>query len=137
MIRPHVTRVPLGVWVALGGGVGTVARFLMGGWVTTWVYAPFPWATLAVNVTGSTLLGCILRAVPAEPAGATRRAFLAVGVCGGFTTFSTFDLELFSLLQTGRYAAAGAYAVLSVGSCIAGLWAGFAVTGALRGRLAA
>jgi fluoride exporter len=116
----------LGLWVAAGGAVGAVARFMIGGWVTTWAAAGFPWPTFVVNVGGSLLLGFLQVALPPASAPHVRAAF-TIGLCGGFTTFSTFDYEMLALLQQGNYGTAAAYGVASVSMCIAGVFAGMAL----------
>jgi fluoride exporter len=127
-------KLPLGAWVALGGGLGAVSRFGISGWVTSWAWAAFPWGTFVVNLAGSTLLGFALRTLPSEPQVGSLRAFLTIGFCGGFTTFSTFDFEMLALLADGRPATALAYALLSVGGCVAGVLLGLALGSAARRR---
>lgn len=112
------------LYLAAGGGVGAVARFAVGGWVTTWAGVGFPWATYVINVIGSGLLGFLSGALPRANAAARMQAFLTVGVCGGFTTFSTFDYETFVLIGQQRYLLAASYVTLSVTTCIAGVFAG-------------
>jgi fluoride exporter len=120
--------------VGAGGALGSLARFALGGWVTTWAGAGFPWGTFAVNVLGSLAIGFVIRALAMRgAAGAEMRAFLAIGVCGGFTTFSTFDLEMLTLLQHGRAGMAAVYALGSVSACIGGVALG-SVLAAQPGR---
>ena len=87
--------------VAAGGAIGAAARYLAGLWIVARLGAGFPWGTFFVNVTGSFLIGIILVLVQggALPAGA--RLFLAVGVLGGYTTFSSFSYETLQLLSGG------------------------------------
>lgn len=87
--------------VAAGGAIGAAARYLAGLWIVARLGADFPWGTFFVNVTGSFLIGIILVLVQggALPAGA--RLFLAVGVLGGYTTFSSFSYETLQLLSGG------------------------------------
>jgi len=118
----------IGLWVGLGGGLGALARFAMSGWVTTWAFAGFPWGTFAVNLIGSAALGSLSRALPAPTASPATRAFLGMGLCGGFTTFSTFDFETISLIQRGAYTTAAAYSLGSAAVCIAGVYAGARLT---------
>lgn len=119
-------------WVAVGGAAGAVARFAVSQWMAARADGGFPWATFAVNVAGSLVLGVVLAAFPAAeqwPA----RALLATGFCGAFTTFSTFGWETVTLLQSKAYGVAAAYVL---GSVAAGLLA--VVAGLLLGqRLAA
>ena len=103
--------------VLVGGGIGSVARYLVGTWMLDRFGAGFPWGTLTVNVVGSFLIGVI--AVLADERGALGphvRTFLIVGVLGGFTTFSAFSYETMRLLADGSIGAsflnvAGQFAV--------------------------
>lgn len=100
--------------VGLGGFAGSVLRYLAG---KLPLQSPegFPYVTLMINVLGSFAIG-LIAAVAAKHADIDPRLvlFLRVGLCGGFTTFSTFSSETFSLLRAGSYGGAAAYALLSV-----------------------
>lgn len=104
------------VLLLLGGGLGANARYWLGELFKArhWSDA-FPWHTFAINVLGSFALGLVAVLLKDRPAWAL---FLGVGVCGGFTTFSTFSLEALTLLEKGRTLAAAGYAV---GSVLAGV----------------
>lgn len=112
--------------VMLGGALGAGARHLAGVAGLRWLGPGFPWWTLFVNLSGSLLMGLLagwlVRAGGSEPA----RLFLAVGILGGFTTFSAFSLELGLMLERGELASAAAYVLASViGGVLllfAGLW---------------
>lgn len=110
--------------MALGGALGALARFAIGGWVTTWAGPEFPWGTFVINVSGSLLLGFLMRVLPSPTAAPEARALLTVGLCGGFTTFSTFDFETLVLLQERLYGLAALYSLGSVLTCLAGVFAG-------------
>jgi fluoride exporter len=114
----------IGLWVGAGGAIGALARFAIGGWVTTWAAAGFPWGTFAINVLGSLVLGFVNRALPAPSASPATRAFLSIGLCGGFTTFSTFDFETLSLLRQEEYGLGIAYSLGSVVTCVSGVIGG-------------
>jgi CrcB protein len=112
--------------VAAGGALGSVARYLVGIGFGQLLGSKFPWGTLFINISGSFLIGAFAGLF------ATRwdlpqamRIFLTVGICGGYTTFSTFSLDTFTLIERGELAAACAYmiasVVLSVGALIAAL----------------
>ncbi len=112
--------------VALGGAIGAVARYLLAGLLQPAGWS-FNWGILAVNVIGGFAMGLIVEAsalrLDLTP---EMRAFLTVGILGGFTTFSTFSLDSALLLERGAYAAAagyvGASVIFSVLALFAGLW---------------
>jgi CrcB protein len=112
--------------LALGGGLGTNARYWLGRAVTRFKGdAPFPWATFLINVSGSALLGLCAAAYLNHPDPARKNWYLLLGTgfCGGFTTFSTFSLETLTLLQEGRPWTAAAYALGSVAFGLLAVWA--------------
>lgn len=103
------------LYVALGSAVGGVSRYLLGGLVQRMLDTTFPAGTLLVNVTGSFLLGAIIRYALETPSLTPEvRAFLTIGFCGGYTTFSTFSYETMALLEDGEWARAGVYITASV-----------------------
>ena len=109
--------------VAAGGAIGSVARYLVGIGSGKLFGINFPWGTLIINVTGSFLIGLFIGLFAIRwDASQTVRIFLTVGICGGYTTFSTFSLDTFYLMERGQAVAAGAYIVgsvaLSVGALI-------------------
>jgi CrcB protein len=114
------------VWyVALGSAVGGVARFLLGTLIQQRAGGTFPTGTLLVNVTGSLLLGFLLRyALGSAAVSPETRALLTTGFCGGYTTFSTFSYETIALLEEGQHQRAALYialsVVLSLAACLAG-----------------
>jgi CrcB protein len=119
---------PMLWYIALGSALGGVSRYLIGGLVQRGAGAGFPLGTLAVNVTGSFLLGLFLRYALETPTLTPElRALLTIGFCGGYTTFSTFSYETVALLEDGQWSRAGAYVaaslVLSVGATLLGLLA--------------
>lgn len=116
--------------VALGGALGTVARFKLSGWALQ-IYSDwrFPIGTFVVNVLGCLVIGCL--AGLNERSGvfsADVRVFLFTGIVGGFTTFSAFGLETFSLLKRHEILVAGSYVGLSVTVGLLALWFGFSIT---------
>ena len=92
--------------VALGGAIGSAARYLVGVFVANRFGPDFPWGTFIVNVSGSFLIGVILSLVGGGQLPAGARLFLAVGVMGGYTTFSTYSNETLQLVQGGEVGAA-------------------------------
>lgn len=112
-----MTRVLL---VALGGALGASTRYLLGMWIQTRVGSDFPWGTFVINVTGSFLIGLVLGLVNAGTLSAEARLFLAVGVLGGYTTFSSFSYETLELLGDGNIQA---FLFNAIGQLVAGLLA--------------
>jgi len=112
--------------VAIGGAIGSVARFLIGIASTKAFGLAFPWGTLAINVSGSFLIGVFIEAFALRwDLSQNWRIFLTVGICGGFTTFSTFSLDSYVLMERGELALSAAYVVgsvvLSIGAFFGGL----------------
>ena len=96
------------IWVALGGALGAVGRYLVGLSLTT--AAGFPWATMSVNILGSLLMGLVIGWLSRQNGGSDAlRLFVAVGILGGFTTFSAFSMDLFTLLERRDIAATVLY----------------------------
>jgi CrcB protein len=126
-------------YIAVGSAIGGVSRYLLGGFVQRVLESTFPVGTLLINLTGSFLLGAILRyGVETPTLSPEVRAFLTIGFCGGYTTFSTFSYETAALLEDGEWARAGMYVALSVVLSLVGTFLGFALAReaiALRERL--
>lgn len=118
--------------IAAGGALGSVARYLLGAGVGG--RAPgFPWATLAINVSGSLLLAFLAAVLVAPAAPPALRAGLTTGFCGGYTTFSTFSHETLALVEQGSHARAAAYVAASVVLSLLAAAAGLALGRTLRG----
>ena len=112
-------------YVALGSAVGGVARFALSVFVQQRVGPNFPVGTLVVNISGSFVLGLILRyALGTQAITPEVRALLTTGFCGGYTTFSTFTYDTMLLLEDAQTSRAGLYVLLSVGLSLAGAWLG-------------
>src|SRR6201988_4444803 len=114
------------LWIAVGGAVGTTARYWLSGVVAGLIGETFPWGTLVINVTGSFTIGFF--AVLTGPdgriyVGSTARQFVMIGICGGYTTFSSFSLQTLNLLNDGEWVRAGGNVVLSVLLCLIAVWA--------------
>ena len=122
--------------VALGSAVGGVARVVLGNAVQTRAGGAFPMGTFVVNVTGSLLLGFLMRYTLAAPSVSPEmRAMLTTGLCGGYTTFSTFSYETLTLIEAGDYRRASLYAALSVVLAIVATLVGVSIAGeVLRAR---
>jgi len=113
--------------VALGGALGSVARFWFSGVVARHVGETFPWGTILVNVSGSFVIGFF--ATLTSPDGrwfvpASFRQFFMIGICGGYTTFSSFSLQTLNLMEDGEWLYAGGNVMFSVILCLAAVWLG-------------
>lgn len=116
---------PAVAYVAAGSALGGAARLLLGAAIQQRAGAGFPLGTLVINITGSFLLGFLLRYALATPAVSVEmRAFLTTGLCGGYTTFSTFSYESMALIEDGQYQRALLYIVLSVVLSLVGTYLG-------------
>lgn len=111
--------------IAAGGAIGAVLRFWASTAVYAWLGRGFPYGTLTVNVLGSLLMGLLyVLLIERLSLGDIWRAALLVGVLGAFTTFSTFSIETFNLIENGEHLRAGLNMVLSVLACVSAAWAG-------------
>jgi fluoride exporter len=118
------------LWVALGSAIGGMARFWISSQMaTTAVHLGFPAGTLLINVAGSFVIGVASGWMEAQ----TVRWFVMTGLCGGFTTFSAFSLELLQLSHSGQSPRAFGYALASVGMCLGGVAAGSMIARLVRG----
>ena len=113
------------IWIALGGGLGSVLRYLMVTRVDQWYAGGFPVGVLSVNALGSFLIGLVaLQLTQQSYLQAELRTSLLVGLLGGFTTFSTFSYNSLQLILEGEYLSALLNVVLSVVVCIMAAGAG-------------
>ena len=111
--------------IAAGGAFGAVGRYVVMTYVGLWLGGHFPYATLAVNLIGSFILGVLIEYMthawaPAEEI----RAFLVIGMLGAFTTFSTFSMDLYKLMEKGNAIGTGLYVTGSVLLCVFGYFLG-------------
>jgi CrcB protein len=114
-------------WIALGGALGTVARFWCTGASARLFGETFPWGTLIVNVTGSLIIGLFATLTGPDGrifAGSTARQFVMIGILGGFTTFSSFSLQTLNLLNGGQWLQGAGNIVGSVVLCLLAVWLG-------------
>jgi CrcB protein len=124
------------LWIALGGALGSVARFWMSGLIAARFGNRALWGTLFVNITGSFLIGIF--ASLSEKGGqlaesGTLRQFLVVGICGGYTTFSAFSVQTLDLMRAGNWLATTGNVLGSVLACLVAAWLGHLLGSAMRG----
>ena len=124
------------LWVALGGALGTVARYSISGLVARMIGETFPWGTIIVNVTGSFIIGLFATLTGPDGryfVGSTARQFVMTGICGGYTTFSSFSLQTQNLMNDGEWFYAGANVSLSVALCLIAVGAGYVLGSVING----
>ena len=115
------------LWVAIGGALGSMARYGVSGLVSAMAGGVFPYGTLVVNVTGAMLIGFLATLSGPESRffiPTYGQLFLMTGICGGYTTFSTFSLETANLMRDGEWGAALANVGGSVLICLVAIWVG-------------
>ena len=113
--------------IFIGGGLGSLLRWWCSGFVARHFGETFPWGTLAVNVTGSFIIGCFATLTAPEGrwlVAPSVRTFFMVGICGGYTTFSSFSLQTLNLARDGEWLYAGLNALLSFVLCLVAVWLG-------------
>ena len=115
------------LWIALGGALGSMARYGCSGLAARWFGESFPWGTLIINVLGSLVIGFF--ATLTGPGGRVlaapdMRQFVMVGLCGGYTTFSAFSLQTLNLMRDGNWLAATGNTLGSVTLCLLAVWLG-------------
>lgn len=123
------------LYIAIGGAIGSVGRYWVSSSVANGLDEVFPWGTLIVNVTGCFVIG--LFAVLTAPGGRVSvspelRQFVMIGICGGYTTFSSFGLQTLTLARDGDIARAGLNVIGSVAFCLVGVWLGWTAGAALN-----
>jgi fluoride exporter len=123
------------LWIALGGALGSMARYGCSSLAAQWIGETFPWGTLIINVLGSLVIGFF--ATLTGPDGRVlvapdARQFVMVGICGGYTTFSSFSLQTLNLVRDGDMLRAGANVVASVVLCLLAVWLGHVGAAALN-----
>lgn len=122
-------------WIALGGAIGTLARYWCSGLFSRQFGETFPLGTLVVNVSGSFIIGFF--ATLTAPDGrwlvpVVGRNFFMIGICGGYTTFSSFSLQTLQQMQNGEWLRAGLNVVLSVFLCLLAVWLGHALAAVIN-----
>jgi len=113
--------------IALGGALGSVARFALNGVISSHFGETFPWGTFFINVTGSFVIGFFATLTGPDGrvfASGNTRMFFMTGICGGYTTFSSFSLQTLNLARDGEWLRAGGNTVGSVVACLVAVWLG-------------
>lgn len=114
-------------WVAFGSALGGIARFWCSGFLAALTGETFPRGTLLINVIGLFVIGLFATLTGVDGrllVGSVTRQFVMVGLCGGYTTFSSFSLQTLNLINDGEWLHASANVVLSVVLCVIGVWVG-------------
>jgi CrcB protein len=114
-------------WIAIGSAIGGVARYWCSGVAARLIGETFPWGTLIVNVVGSFIIGFFATLTGPDGrvfVGTTARQFVMVGLCGGYTTFSSFSLQTLTLVSDGEWLQASFNIAGSVVLCLLAVWLG-------------
>lgn len=122
-------------WIAIGSAMGGVARYWCSGIAARLIGETFPWGTLIVNVFGSFVIGFFGALTGPEGrvyVGSVARQFVMIGICGGYTTFSSFSFQTLNLMQDGEWLRAGANVGISVVCCLVAVWAGHVLAAGLN-----
>lgn len=125
------------LWIGLGSAIGGAARYWCYGFMARLAGETFPWGTLAVNVLGCWFIGLFATLTGPEGrwlAPSSFRMFVMTGICGGYTTFSTFGLETLNLARDGQWFKAGANVIGSMLFCLVGVWLGHLLATILNER---
>lgn len=122
-------------WVAIGAALGGTGRYALSGLVARLVGETFPWGTLVVNVSGCFVIGFFAALTGPDGrifVGSAGRQFVMTGICGGYTTFSSFSLQTLNLMNDGEWFRAGANMALSLVCCMISVWAGSLLASSLN-----
>jgi fluoride exporter len=117
-------------WIAVGSALGGVARYWCSVVAARWLGETFPWGTIFVNILGSFIIGFFATLTGPDGrifVGTTARQFVMIGICGGYTTFSSFSIQTLYLMNDGEWLYAGSNIVISVVACLLAVWAGHAL----------
>jgi CrcB protein len=115
------------LWIAIGSALGGMARYWCSGVAARLIGETFPWGTLIVNVVGSSIIGFFATLTGPDArllVPSLARQFVMIGLCGGFTTFSSFSLQTLNLAADGEYLYAAVNIILSVVLCLLAVWLG-------------
>jgi CrcB protein len=123
------------LWIAIGSALGGMSRYAVSRAVALRYGETFPWGTLVVNITGSFIIGMLAALTGPDSrlvVSPNTRSFLMIGICGGYTTFSSFSLQTLELIRNRDFSEAGGNILLSVAACIAAVTIGY-MAGAAMG----
>ncbi len=122
------------LWVAIGSALGGVARYWCSGVAARLFGETFPWGTVIVNIVGSFVIGFFATLTGPDGrvyASSIVRQFVMIGICGGYTTFSSFSLQTLNLMNDGEWLRAGGNVVVSVVCCMVAVWIGHVMASGL------
>ena len=124
------------IWIAIGSALGGMARYWCSGIAARLIGETFPWGTLIVNVVGSFIIGFFATLTGPDGrvfVGTTARQFVMIGLCGGYTTFSSFSIQTLELVHDGEWLQASANIVASVVLCLLAVWLGHILAAGFNG----
>ena len=122
-------------WIAAGSALGGMGRYWFSGFIAERFGESFPWGTVLVNISGSFVIGFFATLTAPDGrllVGSTARQFVMIGICGGYTTFSSFSLQTLNLVRDGEWLRAGGNVILSVVLCLVAVWIGHVLAAALN-----
>jgi CrcB protein len=122
------------LWVAIGGALGSLGRFWLTEACAVWFGTDFPWGTVIANVTGCFIIGFFAAFTGPDArilVSPVTRQFVMIGICGGYTTFSSFSLQTLNMAQKGDWGVAALHVAASVILCLLAVWLGAVAAGAV------
>ena len=123
------------LWIAIGGALGTTARYWLSGVVARSVGETFPWGTIVINISGSFVIGFFGALTGPDGrwfVGSNARQFVMIGICGGYTTFSSFSLQTLNLAREGEWLHVAGNVAGSVALCLLAVWLGHLAAASLN-----
>ena len=121
------------IFIAIGGALGSVLRYILANFINFYFKSPFPFGTISVNIIGSFAIGiCYYLLKNSDFFNENLKLFLIIGLFGGFTTFSTFSLDFFKLVEQNQLSMAGGYVFIYVFLSLIAIFAGYFIAGFLN-----